>query len=596
MSSATDPQYFTTTTTPDGDQLATATLTPSEDRSDKIILGKPYIIPVVFIPGIMGTNLKKKGSPEIAWRPPNMDSRGMANAIGQLFEYIFKSTKQRVRELNTGEAEIDPRGSISIGDSGLPENVLRARRWGTVLRTSYHPVMAKLQFNLNALSKYNTATCSAELAAWAASEGLEPPTEWGAASGSPLSRDEILHAANYQFDVWAGGYNWLQSNRESGAAIKDYIENVILPYYNEGKEVKVETKDGQPCRIQRIKAARPLAEKVIVVTHSMGGLVSRSLTEIHQSEKVLGVSHGVQPATGAPDTYKRMRAGADGIAQLFLGRNAADLTAILTQARGGMELLPMADYHDGKPWLRVRDQALPEEMDNGVGISLPTDGDPYEEIYKSPEWYGLVPKENEGLMNPAGGEGKKDDGSSKPDDEAPRDALNDLINSVHKFHTDIQGKYKAPTYVHYGGQGQRGQSGRRGGLLGTGFGAKGDNRFSFGQVVWEGQGGGLVSPNAVLLDDDQNGKVKLANGTNLKIAEADAPGDGTVPWQSGAAPEGKSGVELVFGHGQGHPGSHNAEFGYDHQENYDDPRALYATLYAIVKIAQNAHWHKKESA
>lgn len=597
MSSATDSQYFTTTTTPDGDQLAKATLTPSEDQSDKIILGKPYIIPVVFIPGIMGTNLKKKGSPEIAWRPPNMDARGMANAIGQLFEYIFKSTKQRVRELNTGEAEIDPRGSISIGDSGLPENVLRARRWGTVLRTSYHPVMAKLQFNLNALSKYNTATCSAELAAWAASEGLEPPTEWGAANGSPLSRDEILHAANYQFDVWGGGYNWLQSNRESGAAIKDYIENVILPYYNDGKEVKVETKDDQPCRIQRTKAARPLAEKVIVVTHSMGGLVSRSLTEIHQSEKVLGVSHGVQPATGAPDTYKRMRAGADGIAQLFLGRNAADLTAILTQAQGGMELLPMADYHDGKPWLRVRDQALPEEMDNGVGISLPTDGDPYEEIYKSPEWYGLVPKENEGLMNPAGGTG----GSSNNVDEegssgSPRKSLEDLIDSVQKFHIDIQGKYKAPTYVHYGDQGLRGQSGRRGGLLGTGLGARGDNRFSFGQVVWEGKGGGQVSSNAALLDDDQNGKVKLANGTNLTIAEADAPGDGTVPWQSGAAPEGKSGVELVFGHGQGHPGTHNAEFGYDHQENYNDPRALYATLYAIVKIAQNAQWHKKESA
>jgi pimeloyl-ACP methyl ester carboxylesterase len=43
-----------------------------------------------------------------------------------------------------------------------------------------------------------------------------------------------------------------------------------------------------------------MAEKVIVVTHSMGGMVSRALTEIHQCDKVLGVSHGVLPATGAP--------------------------------------------------------------------------------------------------------------------------------------------------------------------------------------------------------------------------------------------------------------------------------------------------------
>ncbi len=68
----------------------------------------------------------------------------------------------------------------------------------------------------------------------------------------------------------------------------------------------------------------------------MGGLVSRSLTEIHQCDKLMGVSHGVQPATGAPATYKRMRSGFEGAEQLFLGRNAADVVAILfAGARGG---------------------------------------------------------------------------------------------------------------------------------------------------------------------------------------------------------------------------------------------------------------------
>ena len=106
-----------------------------------------------------------------------------------------------------------------------------------------------------------------------------------------------------------------------------------------------------------------------------------------------------------------------------------------------------------------------------------------------------------------------------------------------------------------------------------------------------------MKPDATLLNDDQNGKIELANGAKLRIAKADAPGDGTVSWQSGAAPDGKSGVDMVFAHGQSHSGSHNTEFGYDHQDAYNDPRALYATLYAIVKIAQNAHWHegKKES-
>ncbi|WP_265944454.1 lipase family alpha/beta hydrolase [Dechloromonas sp. A34] len=597
MSNLTDPLYYTTITTPEGDQHATVPLTPTSDKRDKNILGKPYIIPVLFIPGIMGTNLKKEGSDAIAWRPPDMDARGAVNAIGQLFEYLFKSTEQRVKELKTADAEVDPRGSISVGDSGLDEKLLRARRWGTVLRTSYHPVMAKLQFSLNQLSKFNPATCEPELQTWAAEDGQEAPTEWGAAQGEALTREEILHAANYQFDVWGGGYNWLQSNRDSGEAIRDYIEKVILPYYNEGKEVKVETTNNQPCRIQRFKPARPLAEQVIVVTHSMGGLVSRSLTEIHQCDKVLGVSHGVQPATGAPDTYKRMRAGAEGIEQLFLGRNAADLTAILTQAQGGMELLPTADYNDGKPWLRVRDKAVPEDQDTGVGLTLPINGDPYTDIYKSPEWYGMVPKENEGLMNPAGGQVLATENvDSLPEQDNPRKALRKLIDRVQEFHEAIQGKYKAPTYVHYGDQGLRGEKSKRGGILNTGLMAD-KNHYSYGQVVWEGRGGSLTPQDVVTLaEDDQNGEIRLSNGTRLSIAGPDAPGDGTVPWQSGVAPGNKPGVELIFGHGQSHSGRHNAEFGYDHQGNYHDPRALYATLYAIIKIAQNATWHKKESA
>lgn len=598
MSNLTDPLNYTTITTAEGDQHATVSLTPSDDKRDKNILGKPYIIPVLFIPGIMGTNLKNATSDAIAWRPPDMDARGAVNAIGQLFEYLFKSTEQRVKELKTADAEVDPRGSISVGDSGLDEKLLRARCWGTVLRTSYHPVMAKLQNKLNQLAKFNPATCEAELQAWAAEEGQEPPTEWGAKQGEALTREEILHAANYQFDVWGGGYNWLKSNRDSGKAIKDYIEKVILPYYNEGKEVKVETKDDQPCRTQRFKPARPLAEKVIVVTHSMGGLVSRSLTEIHQCDKVLGVSHGVQPATGAPDTYKRMRAGAEGIEQLFLGRNAADLTAILTQAQGGMELLPTADYNDGKPWLRVRDKAVPEDQDTGVGLTLPINGDPYTDIYKSPEWYGLVPKENEGLMNPAGVEDPvaRENVDSEPEQDSPRKALNKLINSVKKFHEAIQGKYMTPTYVHYGDQGARGEKSKRGGILNTGLMAD-KNHYSYGQVVWEGHGGSQTPQVGVtIMKDNQNGEIKLSDGTRLRFAGPDAPGDGTVSWQSGAAPGGKPGVELIFGHGQSHPGRHNAEFGYDHQKAYHDSRALYATLYAIVKIARNATWHKKESA
>lgn len=269
-----------------GDQYSIATLTSTEDQREKIVLAKPYVIPILFLPGIMGTNLRKKDTKASVWRPPNLDLRGAADLIGQLFSYLFKSTNERAGDLVTNSVEIDPSGPIDAGESGLPKNVLVARGWGALMRSSYHPFMAKLQHLLNDLSRYDFQRCEADLRKWAAEAGQDAPTEWGAKEGDALTREEILHAANYQFDVWAGGYNWLQSNRDSGAAIKELIEKTILPFYNEGKSVVVKDtpdgKGGSYCINERPAPSRAMAKGVIVVTHSMGGLVSRALTEIHQ--------------------------------------------------------------------------------------------------------------------------------------------------------------------------------------------------------------------------------------------------------------------------------------------------------------------------
>lgn len=567
-----------------GDQYSQVTLTTTEDQREKIVLAKPYIIPVVFIPGIMGTNLRQKGSKKKAWRPPNADFAGAADMIGQFFSYAFKTTEKRAAELSMPSVEVDPSGPVDEGESGLPKNVLVARGWGGLMRSSYHPFMGQLQNLLNSLAEYDFKRCEANLKAWASEGGQTAPADWGASGGDALTKEEILHAANYQFDIWAGGYNWLQSNRDSGAAIKDYIEKVILPYYNEGKEVKVkDTPDGEgknECSIQRKKPSRPLAEQVIVVTHSMGGMVSRSLTEIHHCEKVMGVSHGVQPATGAPATYKRMRSGFEGAEQLFLGRNAADVVAILSQAPGGLELLPTADYNDGKPWLKVRDK-------NGTEIlALPKNGDPYEEIYNSPAWYGMVPEGNLGLMTP-GGKGASE--QKMEGEKSPRTVLRQTIKRVRTFHEAIEKKYKTPTYAHYGAQGKRDKDKDRGGLLAS------KNLFTWGEVAWEGQGVGSLDPEKIILGhDDGNGELKTTTGIKLAISEPDCPGDGTVPVYSGEAP-GKAGIALSFAHGHGNPGLCNEHFSYDHQGSYGDAhkRSLYASMYAIIKIAQQAQWHKK---
>lgn len=584
-----------------GDQYASVVLTPNEDRSEKIVLAKPFVIPVLFLPGIMGTNLRKKKDKEVAWRPPNQDMRGAADLIWQLLCYVLKNARERAEDLVTDSVEIDPRGPIDAGESGVPENVLVARGWGALLRSSYHPFMAQLEKLLNSLSVYDFEREEAVLQNWAAEHGHQPPTEWGADGGEALTREEILHAANYQFDVWAGGYNWLQSNRDSGKAIQELIEKTILPFYNQGERVVVEDTpdgDGNDRRyIRRAKPNRPLAKKVIVVTHSMGGLVSRALTEIHHCEHVLGVSHGVQPATGAPATYKRMRAGFEGAEQLFLGRNAAEVTGVLSQAPGGLELLPTADYNDGKPWLLVREKGHGKK----VILHLPQKKDPYREIYCSPEWYGLVPEANLGLTDLA-----KKDSSSQSKEASPsvegkertsRQQLTMAIKKVRTFHEDIQGKYKKPTYVHYGAQGMRNTESDLGGLFGSGLLAT-QHRNAWGEIAWEGRGVGALDVKQIKITrDDGNGRLRTSGGIELTLSEPDCPGDGTVPIFSGAAPAKTADVALCFAHGHGNPGQQNAHFGYDHQNSYveEHRRSLYATMYAIIKFAQQANWHTKVS-
>jgi hypothetical protein len=168
---------------------------------------------------------------------------------------------------------------------------------------------------------------------------------------------------------------------------------------------------------------------------------------------------------------------------------------------------------------------------------------------------------------------------------------------VRELHEAIEKRYKIPTYAHYGAQGRRDVNSDNGGLFGTGMMASKD-RFTWGEVAWERDGIETLELSEIFIaSDDGNGKVRTSSGLSLTIGEPDCPGDGTVPEPSGAAP-GKAGIALSFVHGQGSTGGQNTSFCYDHQGSYGDKhrRSLYATMFAIVKIAQNAQWHKKESA
>lgn len=163
----------------------------------------------------------------------------------------------------------------------------------------------------------------------------------------------LRHMQKYFNDstVYAVGYDWRQSNWYSAQYLNKVVENVM-------KNVK--------------------ATHCIFVTHSMGGLVTR--TALKQSPaiaaKTLGVVHVVQPAHGAAVAYRRYFTGAlraeDGGwgFSKILGNTPDSYTILSSALAGPMELMPTTNYRDLKSdsWINFTEKA------NRTQIKKWTDG------------------------------------------------------------------------------------------------------------------------------------------------------------------------------------------------------------------------------
>lgn len=545
--------------------ISVTTLTDFKIRAECLIPSR-LVVPVIFVPGIMGTRLRVKGKPKSsAWFPPE----GTWDGLKLLLQNLGRDAAKRQALLDPDTTEVDDNGpgrpdrdtAVLLGDAKGDTDATRGkwRGWGQLHADSYGRILAVLE---QRLARILDNGCNRQPQWLAAVMDWQDARKLGAQKPfAALDEDALKLAASVFYPVHAVGYNWLRSNRDSAEYLAREIER-ITGYY---------------------ASRRKVCEKVLLVTHSMGGLVARACAQLPgMADKVLGIVHGVMPAIGAPATYKRMRAGFEGVEQVVLGRNAAECTAVLGNAPGPLELLPTRQYRtkvagsEPTHWLRASHRAPDANgQPGGEKSTWLGEADAYADIYLNNDvnsWWRLVKEE---LIDPAGREarekaqreGKKVVGENAAVSDFGKFA--EVMKVARTLHNLIEDKYHPNTYAYY---------------------AADAAQPSWNEVHWKcarGVSGEIAS--APLADDDLNGEVQVRIGEALHRFEIDkprGPGDGTVPQESGAAPTPH--VVQMFRH-EGKAGGHTS---YDHQHSYSADVTQAVTLYSIVRMVADSAWLK----
>ncbi|MBS9433993.1 hypothetical protein EAE92_15830 [Photorhabdus hainanensis] len=364
------------------------------------------VIPVIFLPGVMGSNLKLK--PEQEGEKGKSVWRLNSTYSTDVLLWMFKGASYRKETLDPNRTEVDDSGDITPDHTEKNKfQTCKQRGWGEIAHISYGTFLPWLQAVLDdeRLAFEYCLAGKGEKTLRQRMVDMSLNAEWGE---EPLTEAEVDHSYDFLYPVHVMGYNWLQSNKESAKRLAEYVDKVLAFY-------------GKRCA----------TKKVILVTHSMGGLVARYYSELlNGRDKILGIVHGVMPATGAPTTYKRMKTGEDGKTSLVVGYDGEDMTPVLAQSPGPLQLLPGKEY--GRGWLHIADGKVTHKLPKS---------DPYEEIYLEKErWWGLCETR---FLNPD----KKD---KWKDNESWENYTYLIRKEVRPFIESLSGKYHPNTYAFYG--------------------------------------------------------------------------------------------------------------------------------------------------
>ncbi|MGK5045635.1 esterase/lipase family protein [Janthinobacterium sp. GB4P2] len=593
------------------------------------------IIPIIFLPGVMGSNLRMtkkrqdylKRTDNRSWRPDDMvdKSGNLAVATGSGLGGWFRSASPRDRQLafDPNETEVEyyqysianerffPGGDVTKGSDvrhnnvpddflgvpplisvsakknaqvdaikkhrvterfipreirETPAHIARWRGWSEVLFAgAYGEMLQKTEFFMNNITKKGQVLPHwkidpSDQASGKYSYGqqaypsvakllIKDPKEFGGPPGTPIENSDMLKLTPCWYPVHALGYNFLQSNAISAAVIAERIRGIVIGY--------------QKCGFK--------CSEVILVTHSMGGLLARALMHPRygnmlndKNVKVLGIYHNVMPTLGAASAYKRMRFGfqeksgpLNTLAAQVLGIDGEHATAILANTQAPLEMMPGIAY--GQEWLKVVDTS------DRLLWSWPRDKDSaLESIYLQPAnaWWRLI---NPSWVNPANIPLNKGGGI---------DNVMQRLKDASSLLNEIENIFHPNTYASY---------------------CASKDFLSYGEIIFKVIEGFEIKKSATqentipppnkwkLLTDDAKGNLTIQAGTRvlkLTLQPANSAGDETVP--SDRSAKHIPGKKFVHGEKVG--------TGYEHQNSYTHPHVLASMLYSIVQITKTAKW------
>jgi len=257
-------------------------------------------IPIIFVPGIMGSRVSIPSRSD-AWDPDS--------PIKNMYWHWSKMSAADKRTImgfaNPGTVMVQPSNPKADGWTDDNRQSRINRGWGGVRWASY---------------------------------------------GSFLTPLENWKFGSNQTPVYAYGYDWRNSILQLGCELAADIT---------GQTVSVGAISAGPTGRfgQSGILALENADKCIIVTHSMGGLVTRIALQACAAlqSKVAGVLHGVQPATGAPVMYRRLITGLyapydgsgsteDNIFDKILGTTGDDFSTLASVIPGAVQLMPSDLY------------------------------------------------------------------------------------------------------------------------------------------------------------------------------------------------------------------------------------------------------------